>query len=107
MGCLSDPKPEVRAIATATLAGMIKGMGEVEAATLRVEALAKARGLLAAGGTKRAAPQTPAVAPDAATLLLKHGAVLVGVVIMCLVTQCAIEPFLCCPTRVFCSRHPC
>ena len=80
---MSDSKPEVRTIATATLAGMIKGMSDAEAAALRAEALTKARRLLLpAAGPKRAAPggsTTPSTPPtnDASTLLLKHGAVLV------------------------------
>ena len=84
MGRLSDSKPEVRTIATATLAGMIKGMSAAEAAALRAEALTKARRLLLpAAGPKRAAPGSAAPstpqppATDASTLLLKHGAVLV------------------------------
>ena len=96
MGRLSDPKPEVRSIAMATLAGMIKGMSGVEADVLREEALAKAKALLAppraAAGIKRAvaaveAPalpkgaEAPGAAADAMALLLlqKHSAVLVSV----------------------------
>ena len=95
VGRLSDAKAEVRTIACATLAGMIKGMGDAETAELRAAALANARlrlqqtgGAAAAsrgvkrggggggGGTTVAAPAQPADAAEA--LLQKHAAVLVG-----------------------------
>ena len=89
VGRLADSKPEVRAIAMATLAGMIKGMSNAEAEALRAEVLAKARSLLsparAAVGLKRtaAAESSSSTAAggsaDAGALLLqKHSAVLVS-----------------------------
>ena len=97
VGRLSDPKAEVRTIACATLAGMIKGMGDAETTELRGAALANARlrlqqpgGASAAsrgvkrggggggggGGVTVAAPAQPTDAAE--TLLQKHAAVLVG-----------------------------
>ena len=87
----------MRTIACATLAGMIKGMGDAETAELRGAALANARlrlqqpgGASAAsrgvkrggggggggGGVTVAAPAQPTDAAE--TLLQKHAAVLVG-----------------------------
>jgi proteasome activator subunit 4 len=79
VGRLADTKAEVRAAATATLAGMIKGMPDAEADALRVQVLARARDLL--GGKRRAgAPGGGGGGGDpggaAAALLPKHGAVL-------------------------------
>ena len=86
----------MRTIACATLAGMIKGMGDAETAELRAAALANARlrlqqpgGAAAAsrgvkrggggGGGGGATVVASAQSTDAAeTLLQKHAAVLVG-----------------------------
>ncbi len=65
----------MRAIASATLAGMIKGMSDEGAAGLRAELLGQARALLLAAGAKRPADATQQA--NAATLLQKHGVVLV------------------------------
>ena len=96
VGRLSDAKAEVRTIACATLAGMIKGMGDAETAELRAAALANAQlrlqqpgGAAAAsrgvkrggggGGGGGATVVASAQSTDAAeTLLQKHAAVLVG-----------------------------
>ncbi|GAX74187.1 hypothetical protein CEUSTIGMA_g1636.t1 [Chlamydomonas eustigma] len=80
---LSDSKAEVRTLATATLAGMIKGMSEVEATQLRELLLSHISSLLPpppAMGKRSASQAASAPLPGGldtpAVILQKHGAVL-------------------------------
>lgn len=85
---LPDSKPEVRTIAAATLAGMIKGLPQQQAEQLRKQVLADARRLLAQHpkAASRAAAGGPAAGEEAVPrgggapgdLLQRHAAVLVS-----------------------------
>ena len=74
---LRDPKAEVRAVAAATLSGMVRGMPPRDARALRERLVAEARALFGPGpaggrakrrapGAQQAAPEAPSAAADAA-----------------------------------------
>lgn len=85
---LPDSKPEVRTIAAATLAGMIKGLPQQQAEQLRKQVLADARRLLAqhpkaasraaAGGATAGEEAGPRGGGAPGDLLQRHAAVLVS-----------------------------